>query len=81
MSNNQSDKGMFAVVLSDGETWTSLEGCKLVWIPEEAIEAVSDADADDFAEIVEETLGAEVAAQIVTYDLDAVLPPLRNLNS
>ncbi len=66
-------KGEWVVVLSDGETWTSLAGCKLVYIPEEAIDICSDNDADDFKDAVEEELGEAVAKRIVSLDLEAVL--------
>lgn len=65
--------GMWVVVLSDGETWTSLGGCKLMWLPEEAIDVCESHDADTFADVIEEELGPEVAQKIEEYDLDAVL--------
>ena len=65
--------GMWVVVLADGETWTGLSGCKLMWLPEAAIELCDCLDADNFIEVVDEDLGSEVAGQIEEYELEAAL--------
>jgi len=65
--------GMWVVVLADGETWTGLSGCKLVWLPEAAVELCDCLDADNFIEVVDEDLGSEVARQIEEYELETVL--------
>ena len=70
---NKKNNGMWVVVLADGETWTGLSGCKLVWLPEVAIELCDCLDADNFIEVVDEDLGSEVARQIEEYNLETAL--------
>ena len=68
--------GEWVIVLADGETWTGLSGCKLVWLPQEAIELCNGLDADRFIEEVEEELGSAVAQQIEEYNLETALRPV-----
>ena len=62
----------WAVVLSDGETWTDLDGCQLIYIPKD-LDEYCDGDADDFKENVADALGEEEAKRIIYLDLEAVL--------
>jgi hypothetical protein len=71
--NGVKEDGEWVVVLSDGETWTGLSGCKLVWLPKKAVELCDCLDADNFIEVVGGDLGSEVAEQIEEYDLATAL--------
>jgi hypothetical protein len=67
-------KGEWVVVLNDGETYTTLGGCKLMFIPAKAIDVTNQSEgADDFYDDVEEKLGQEVAQQILEVPLDTLL--------
>ena len=68
--------GEWIVVLSDGETWTGLPGCKLVWLPKEAVELCDCLDADNFIQVIDEELGSEVAQLVKEYDLETALRPV-----
>ena len=68
----RTSKGGWVVVLNDGETFTSLRGCSLVYLPDEAFECDL-GEADQFEDIVEEELGEAVSRRIVRLDLEAVL--------
>ena len=70
--------GEWVVVLADGETWTGLSGCKLVLLPQEALDLCDSVglESDRFIEKVEEELGPEVAQQIEEYELETALRPV-----
>ena len=67
------ERRSYIVVLSDGETWTMLEGCQLVsvpasWLEEEQIGCY---DADDFEN--EATEAGLDPSRIIRLDLEKVL--------
>jgi hypothetical protein len=62
----------WVVVLSDGETYTSLEGCQLVCIPED-LDEYCYGDADDFKDDVTDALGEDEAKRLIYLDLQDVL--------
>lgn len=67
------ERRSYIVVLSDGETWTMLEGCQLVGVPASWLEEeqIGCYDADDFES--EATEAGLDPSRIIRLDLEKVL--------